>query len=512
MKKIILLISLFAAVNINAQFDSLIFYIDGLYLDYNRRDVYALSDQNNDGYDEIMIYDCNRKELLVFFGGSPMDTTPDIIIPLGILPSVTAIDLNDDGKEDITITDYFPIRKIKIYWGGSQLDSIPDLVFSPPSEHSGTLFNIKDFNGDGRDELVVYGTFPDSNNKQYGRYYFYNTEDQFDTIPHYVISGDSINKIRLSPFGFSSGDLNGDGKTDLTIYGRIGEQPPYSFFRNFYMGNESWDLIEDQVFYQDEHSFVLDEMRIIEDINGDNKDDILIKAYGNVYPFYWDNSILYGSFPVDTLQDVGLNTQNEALAEGTEARVGDVNGDGFNDIFIQTLAGYPDVKLWLGSSTMYELPAKEWEGTSAGFGRVIAGVGDVNGDDVNDIAISEIHFGTPTPNCNLGKIYIFMGDTSVVTTVDEEGLIKPGSFELYQNHPNPFNSSTIITYTIAERSFVNLTVYDILGGEVTTLVRENKPSGKYSVEFNASNLPSGIYFYRIVSGNFTATKKLIFLK
>ncbi|MCH7769634.1 MAG: T9SS type A sorting domain-containing protein [Bacteroidetes bacterium] len=85
-------------------------------------------------------------------------------------------------------------------------------------------------------------------------------------------------------------------------------------------------------------------------------------------------------------------------------------------------------------------------------------------------------------------------------------------FNLEQNYPNPFNPTTTIEYSIPEASFVELKIYDILGGEVASLVKENKPSGKHSVKFNASNLPSGIYFYRIVSGNFTATKKLILLK
>ena len=85
-------------------------------------------------------------------------------------------------------------------------------------------------------------------------------------------------------------------------------------------------------------------------------------------------------------------------------------------------------------------------------------------------------------------------------------------FALLANYPNPFNPTTTIEYSIPEASFVELKIYDILGGEVASLVKENKPSGKHSVEFNASNLPSGIYFYRIVSGNFTATKKLIILK
>jgi len=99
-----------------------------------------------------------------------------------------------------------------------------------------------------------------------------------------------------------------------------------------------------------------------------------------------------------------------------------------------------------------------------------------------------------------------------VSVEDESNLNHPQDFNLFQNYPNPFNPSTTIEYSIPEASFVKLKVYDILGGEVASLVKENKPAGKHSVKFDASNLPSGIYFYRIVSGNFSATKKLILIK
>ncbi len=100
----------------------------------------------------------------------------------------------------------------------------------------------------------------------------------------------------------------------------------------------------------------------------------------------------------------------------------------------------------------------------------------------------------------------------VVSVDDGFSQLHPKNFKLFQNFPNPFNPTTTIEYSIPEASFVVLKIYDILGGEVASLVKENKSSGKHSVKFNASNLPSGIYFYRIVSGNFTATKKLILLK
>jgi len=83
---------------------------------------------------------------------------------------------------------------------------------------------------------------------------------------------------------------------------------------------------------------------------------------------------------------------------------------------------------------------------------------------------------------------------------------------LSNNYPNPFNPSTTIKYEISELSFVTLKVYDVLGKEVANLVSEEKPAGFYEVEFDATALRSGIYFYRLQAGSFVETKKMVLLK
>jgi hypothetical protein len=95
----------------------------------------------------------------------------------------------------------------------------------------------------------------------------------------------------------------------------------------------------------------------------------------------------------------------------------------------------------------------------------------------------------------------------------------PDKFSLYQNYPNPFNPSTIIEFVIPKSSFVNLRVYDVLGNEVAILVNEEKPTGNYEIELDASSLPdgkvrlsSGIYFYKLQTGEYSETKKMILLK
>ncbi len=104
------------------------------------------------------------------------------------------------------------------------------------------------------------------------------------------------------------------------------------------------------------------------------------------------------------------------------------------------------------------------------------------------------------------------GSLGVITSLQEENDLELNSYTLYQNYPNPFNPSTIIRYSIPIAGLVTLTVYNILGEQVKTLINQEMPAGNHSVQFNASRLASGIYLYRIQFGSFVQTKKMILLK
>jgi len=124
--------------------------------------------------------------------------------------------------------------------------------------------------------------------------------------------------------------------------------------------------------------------------------------------------------------------------------------------------------------------------------------------------------------------YLFAGTTNgfvckrplseMITSIGGE-INQPTVYALFQNYPNPFNPTTTIKYQIPEMSFVTLKAYDVLGNEVAALVNEEKPAGSYKIEFDASALPSGIYFYRLQvypanggAGSFVETKKMVLLR
>jgi hypothetical protein len=95
---------------------------------------------------------------------------------------------------------------------------------------------------------------------------------------------------------------------------------------------------------------------------------------------------------------------------------------------------------------------------------------------------------------------------------EKKEVLSPNDLHLSQNFPNPFNPTTTIKYQVAEAGFVVLKVYDVLGNEVANLVGENKENGSYSIMFDATNLPSGIYIYQLKVNSFIETKKMILMK
>ena len=110
------------------------------------------------------------------------------------------------------------------------------------------------------------------------------------------------------------------------------------------------------------------------------------------------------------------------------------------------------------------------------------------------------------------KIYNNNYQIDSTTSIVDKHLSVSSNYLLYQNYPNPFNPITKIKYSLPLSDNVQIKVYDILGREIKTLLNEYKQAGTYDIEFDANNLISGVYFYSIQAGNYTATKKLILIK
>jgi len=105
----------------------------------------------------------------------------------------------------------------------------------------------------------------------------------------------------------------------------------------------------------------------------------------------------------------------------------------------------------------------------------------------------------------------------LITAVEEETPLLPSGYALRQNYPNPFNPVTTINYSLPVRGHVNITIYNILGREVATLVDDIRPSGNHRVEWNGADkaghqVASGIYLYRMSAGEFVQTRKMVLIR
>ncbi len=149
------------------------------------------------------------------------------------------------------------------------------------------------------------------------------------------------------------------------------------------------------------------------------------------------------------------------------------------------------------------------------LGSKLFGSGTVGNSGQQGISVASSSDGSTfieggyTDNVSVGASWVFYNPTIGIIPISSE---IPKSFSLSQNYPNPFNPTSNIKFDVQKTSFTVMKVYDIIGREVATLVNQQLQPGTYEVSFDGTNLPSGIYFYRLESGSFVETKKMSLVK
>jgi hypothetical protein len=153
--------------------------------------------------------------------------------------------------------------------------------------------------------------------------------------------------------------------------------------------------------------------------------------------------------------------------------------------------------------------------TNPDFGNTPLAVGETRTVDVDVTPSSEesttIRIIIGDPRHPLQTEIVNLTANGVVTGIEDE-IDNPLEFSLSQNYPNPFNPTTTIKFSIAKKSFTVLSVFNSVGQKIKDLARGEFSAGIYHCEFNAAELPSGVYFYQLKSGNFTETKRMLLLK
>jgi len=271
----------------------------------------------------------------------------------------------------------------------------------------------------------------------------------------------------------------------------------------------------------------------VRDEQGNPLPGVSINSYGSTGNPESANSNASGVYQIGLAQsDLSLNTSFSVTAyfersNGTttmldaEARTGAISP---GDSVVKNLVAYTANATISGTVTV--------NGLAPGFPMQLAAFNADSAQSVTTVDASTGAFSFPVSNKISDYQIIVIGGSSflnnstqtyhpgqsgIVVDFSTEGVAKtptslPLQWSLSQNYPNPFNPSTQISYTVPSRAHVTVSVYNILGVKVAELVNADRAAGKYDVVFDATNLTSGVYFYRLQASNFLQTRKMILLK
>ncbi len=480
--------------------------------------VLGIGDINGDGWPDVAVSARDVRKTYIYFGGPGiLDNKADVIIPGG--EKIGKGDLNGDGIMDLVIamrdTVLIYIGKIR---SGLRIDTLPSTILHRENNGEnafGNSFAIGDLNNDGFDDLVIgASTFQNR-----GKIYIYMGKPTLSTVPDYFGIGDTLG----DSYGFkiNIGDINGDSISDLLIGSSSYISIANSYFTkvDVFFGDKNW------VFQKANHSYRLTSsdlnMKYLYtyefcDYNLDGFMDISCTDDSSVYFFYGRTDSIRWNYDFK----LSPSEASDPFSSGAIS-IGDINNDGKNDFAFRAWPGGAAVCVYtfLGSS---HPQTKRVAGRCKGFVsdafNQISGVGDINGDGVNDFATGVPYNPLSGNTPQDGYFVIFSGDKNWVTGISDKKKQLPLNFNLSQNYPNPFNPSTTIEYTLGNKGFVALKIYDATGREVTTIVHEEQYSGLHKAVWNGRDsfgniVSSGSYYYQLqTTDTMLETKKLIFVK
>ncbi|MFA7418794.1 MAG: T9SS type A sorting domain-containing protein [Melioribacteraceae bacterium] len=460
--------------------------------------VAQLGDVNGDGFNDFIAGSRGKGYAKLYFGGSPFDTLN--CIRFQSHEQFTAYsgsfagdgDLNGDGYKDFVLGatyDIFQLGKIFIHFGKAKVDTLADKTITgkAPYYFFGSRMAMNgDLNGDGYDDLVV--SAPNDDVDAHGRVYVFFGGKEMDTICDVFLEG----KNPFDIFGGSIaivGDTNGDGYDDLLIGASqsLAKNKPgraYLFYggKNIGFSNSREFVGRDSV--NGSYGF---KVSALGDTNRDGYQDFGISSQR-----YAD--VILGSDKVDSIKISSTFHDHEISFIGG---LSDFNKDKYGDYAVVRR----EINIYCGGKldTIPEFTMKFWA-------NAIVNVGDINGDEADEIA-----FGIGGNWDTRGRIELYSYDDLSSIEKDQTDLF-PKDFNIYQNYPNPFNPETTIEYALTKSAKVTLRIYNILGEEVKRLLEEYKQAGKHKITFDARGLPSGVYIYTISVGEKITSLKMIFSK
>ncbi|UCC12739.1 MAG: FG-GAP repeat protein, partial [candidate division WOR-3 bacterium] len=336
-------------------------------------------------------------DIYVFYGGPAMDSVYDVVLRcpehFGHSPSGLWIgDVNGDSIGDVVVGDHGGsggYGEVWVFFGGSPLDTVPDLHLVGMSYgRFGGVIAGGDVNGDGCDDIIVGAREYDGSSLD-GRVYVFYGGNLLDSIPDIIINGHDDEAMGASVG--SGGDLNSDGYEDIVI-GADENHEAYWWAGKVYVffGGDPMDTVPDCWLHGEGVNHKLGWFGCdIMEVNNDH--DMMITGtsmYPNGFPSYNPGKVyvLYGGDPMDTLPDLWMIGQGDTSLLGRRSRsAGDVNGDGFEDALVGAPLDadtYGTGYLWLGGMPMDTVVDAYLRGGYGGqnIGWYVAPAGDVDGD------------------------------------------------------------------------------------------------------------------------------------
>ena len=414
-------------------------------------------------------------------------------------------DINKDGMNELLLHRFppdtnYPGHSWLFFTQPTDTSLATDLsfVFFPftdPSQNQINNNTFGDWDGDGlTDQIFGRGCCPNSI-----FIYEYNPlANDFDSVYYYDPS-----QFSFFFSGFAIGDINQNGKTEFlagSVNGKV------IAIEN--CGNNCYNFIW-QGSVETNNAYLY---AVTNDLDGNGKPEVWIGGH-----HFWDGEAITRITIFETIGNNNYVAVGKIDIIGAfnfyaqNMKVLDVDKDGKEEVMM-CIEQHVIILKFNGSVNHHTYEVfyiKRNDLAFSGRNSVFYGATmlDVTGDGKEDIII---HMDDIITNVGM-KLFTFIYKADFTVDINEPENL-PEEFHIYQNYPNPFNPSTTINYSIKEDGLVKLIIYNILGQEVRAHVNEFQNAGTYSVHFNSGNLPSGVYFYRLISGSYSETKKMILLR